>query len=134
MVRTNLQTWGKKCETGQSGFRSTQTTAQQPGLVDRDLVLGGDGFYYTIDGLVTNPISGGVGFTVTGEQDCPPVYNYYILKPACYSSANEIYVRSLNTLTKGENIRVYSNCWEVYDIDPQKRGTEDVTEAGECSC
>ena len=124
----------KKCETGQSGFRSTQTTAQQPGLVDRDLVLGGDGFYYTIDGLVTNPISGGVGFTVTGEQDCPPVYNYYILKPACYSSANEIYVRSLNTLTKGENIRVYSNCWEVYDIDPQKRGTEDVTEAGECSC
>jgi len=124
----------KKCETGQSGFRSTQTTAQQPGLVDRDLVLGGDGFYYTIDGLVANPVGGGIGFTVTGEQDCPPVYNYYILKPACFSSSQELYVKSLDNLNKGENIRVFSNCYDVYDIDSQKRGTQDVTGANECSC
>jgi len=124
----------KKCETGQSGFRSTQTTAQQPGLVDGDQVLGFDGFYYTIDGLVTNPVSGGIGFNVTGERDCPPVYNYYILKLACYSSSQELYVKSLDNLNKGENIRVFGNCYDVYDIDPQKRGTQDVTGAGECSC
>ena len=124
----------KKCETGQSGFRSTQTTVQQPGLVDDDQVLGLDGFYYTIDGLVTNPVSGGIGFTVTGERYCPPVYNYYILKPACYSSSQELYVKSLDNLNKGENIRVFSNCYDVYDIDSQKRGTQDVTGASECSC
>ena len=124
----------KKCETGQSGFRSTQTTTQQPGLINGDQVLGLDGFYYTIDGLVTNPVGGGVGFTVTGERDCPAVYNYYILKPACFSSSQELYVKSLDNLNKGENIRVFGNCYDVYDTDPQKRGTQDVTGASECSC
>ena len=124
----------KKCETGQSGFRSTQTTTQQPGLINGDQVLGLDGFYYTIDGLVTNPVGGGVGFTVTGERNCPAVYNYYILKPACFSSSQELYVKSLDNLNKGENIRVFGNCYDVYDTDPQKRGTQDVTGASECSC
>jgi hypothetical protein len=128
-----------KCEnngTLSPGFISLQTVAdfndslQIPG--SRVENTGGNGYTFVVTNKTTTP--GNQGIVDTGGFNCPPVYYYYILKPACASSSQELNVYSLNVLNPGDKVSVFSNCFEYYDTDPTESGTIDISSSSTCTC